>query len=61
VITRWQFPTGALEDAAVAELWAGVAGVGVAAGVACSVGAAEFCTVKSAGAWLVTSGAATNK
>lgn len=58
-MTEWQLPAGSLEALAAAVLWSGSAGVSV--GVACADGRAELCTLKSAGAWLVTSGAATNK
>src|SRR6185369_6281180 len=56
VMTEWQFPIGAFAPVAP---WS--AGVGVGAGVLCSCAAVGFCALWSASAWLVTSGAVTNK
>src|SRR6478609_8616943 len=58
VITEWQFPTGAF---VAAGFCSASAGVGVAVGVLCSTGVAGFCTLWPVSAWLVTSGAVTNK
>src|SRR5438270_5808373 len=58
VITEWQFPIGGLVALAV---WSGSAGAGVGVGVVCFAKAAGFCALWSVSAWLVTSGAVTNK
>src|SRR6476646_8213862 len=58
VMTEWQFPIGAFAPVAPCS---SPAGVGVGVGVLCSCAAAGFCALWSASAWLVTSGAVTNK
>ena len=58
VITEWQFPIGDFVDAASCF---GSAGAGVGVGVLCSAGIAGVCTLGPVSAWLVTSGAVTNK
>jgi len=54
VITEWQFPIGGFVAVAFDVGSAGV-------GVLCACAAAGFCALWSASAWLVTSGAVTNK